>query len=60
MLLRGRLSEVWEEKGVASAAGGEEGRNPSYGGISGLKVVFSFPLPEEEDIVRCCGGLLPL
>ena len=47
--LRGRL--VGEGR-VGSAPGGEEGKIPSKGGISGLKVVFFFPLSREEDMRR--------
>ena len=47
--LRGRL--VGEGR-VGSTPGGEEGKIPSNGGISGLKVVFFFPLSREEDMRR--------
>ena len=47
--LRGRL--VGEGR-VGSTPGGEEGKIPSKGGISGLKVVFFFPLSREEDMRR--------
>ena len=47
--LRGHL--VGEGR-VGSTPGGEEGKIPSKGGISGLKVVFFFPLLREEDMRR--------
>ena len=47
--LRGRL--VGEGR-VGSTPGGEEGKIPSKGGISWLKVVFFFPLLREEDMRR--------
>ena len=47
--LRGRLVG---EGSVVSTLGGEEGKIPSKGGISGLKVVFFFPLSREEDMRR--------
>lgn len=59
VLLRGRLTGEGRD-GVASTAGGEDGRIPSKGGISGLKVVFFLPLSREEDIVRVVCGLLSL
>ena len=49
VLLRGRL--VGEGR-VGSTPGGEEGKISSKGGISGLKVVFFFPLSREEDMRR--------
>ena len=38
-----------------STPGGEEGKIPSKGGMSGLKVVFYFPLSRLEDMRRVVG-----
>jgi hypothetical protein len=46
--LRGRL----EEEGVPSAVEEVPAPLPWKGGISGLKVVFFFPLLPQEDIVK--------